>query len=84
MANFIFYNKNSYDFLLSYLNLIKYKLKDTYKIDMILSKKLKTTTIFPILCKQLNNNSSDIGMNEKTNIDKIYYYSNILLKRLIK
>lgn len=84
MANFIIYNKNTFDFLLSYLKLIKYKLKDTYKIDMILSKKLKTTVIHPILCQQLNNSPSDITMNDKTEIDKKYYFSNIILKRLVK
>lgn len=84
MANFIIINKNSYDFFLQYNELIKYKQKDTYKMDMIIFNHIKVLSTYPILCKQLNENKSDIYEVVRNDIDKLYESSNINFKKIIQ
>lgn len=82
-TNFIIYNKNVYDYIINYENIIKYKLKNTYKIDMILSKQFKTLCVMPFICSQKNNEYSDVSTASRTDIDKLYIDSKSCLKKLI-
>lgn len=82
-ATFILINKNSYDTILSYKELIKRKLKNTYKWDMILGKKFNTIICYPFLVWQHNNIKSDIvGM--RSDLDLMYSNSLKCMKRLLR
>lgn len=82
-AGFIIYNKNVYDFFLTYKDLIKHKHKNTYKIDMIIFNNYKILSTYPILCKQLDNDKSDIYEIVRNDINKLYESSNINFKKII-
>ena len=83
-TGFIIYNKNVYNFFLEYNRLIKQKQKNTYKIDMIIFNNFKILTTYPIMCKQLNEDLSDIYENIRTDINKIYYLSDFYFRKFLK
>lgn len=84
MTNFIIYNKNIYNFFLKYNDLIKYKQKNTYKIDMIIFNYLNILSTYPILCQQLNDNQSDIFNSIRNDMDELYNASNFNFKKIIQ
>jgi GR25 family glycosyltransferase involved in LPS biosynthesis len=83
-ASFVIYNKSVYDFLLNYNDLIATKLKNTYKIDHIISVHLKTITTFPQISSQKNNIYSDLTCSIRNDLDYLFQLSIKQFNKLLK